>query len=50
MKSPKDTFLKRHPHGPNWLLQNSHGDVKYSIGDDIPITVYGVGWVWDLPG
>ena len=32
----------------NWLLQNSHGDVKYSIGNivsNIVITIYGVRWV-----
>ena len=37
----------------NWSLQNSHGDVKYSIGNivnNIVITVYGVRWVLDLLG
>ena len=32
----------------NWLLQNSHRDVKYSIGNvvnNILITMYGVSWV-----
>ena len=32
----------------NWLLQNSHGDVKYSIGNivnNILIIMYGVRWV-----
>ena len=37
----------------NWLLQNSHGDVKYSIGNivnTIQIIMCGVTWVWDLSG
>ena len=32
----------------NWLLQNSHGDEKYSMGNtvnNILITMYGVRWV-----
>ena len=32
----------------DWWLQNSHGDVKYSIGDilsNIVITMYGAMWV-----
>ena len=35
----------------NWLLKNSHGDVKYSTGNivnDIVITMYNVRWVGDL--
>ena len=34
----------------DWLLQNSHGDVKYSIGsvvNNIVITMYGAGWMLD---
>ena len=37
----------------NQQLQNSHGDVKYSIGNtvnNILITMYGVRWVQDLSG
>ena len=37
----------------NWQLQNSHEDVKYSIGDrvnSIVITMYGVKWVLVLWG
>ena len=37
----------------NWQLQNSHRDVKYSIGNianNIVITVYGVRWVLELSG
>ena len=37
----------------NSLLQNSHEDVKYSIGNlvnNIPIIMYGVRWVQDLSG
>ena len=37
--------------GTNWLLQNSHGNVEYSIGNiisSIAITMYGVRWVLDL--
>ena len=37
----------------NRQLQNSHGDVKYSIEnsvDNILITLYGVRWVEDLSG
>ena len=32
----------------NWLLKNSHGDIKCSIGtivNNILITMYGVTWV-----
>ena len=35
----------------NWLSQNSHGDVKYSIGNivnNILIIKYTVKWVIDL--
>ena len=35
----------------NLLVQNSHGDVKYSIGNTdnhILITMYGVIWAQDL--
>ena len=34
----------------NWLLQNSHGGVKYSIGNTVNnylITMHGVRWVLD---
>ena len=34
-----------------WLLQNSHGDIKYSIGNIVNsmlITMHGVRWVRDL--
>ena len=34
-----------------WLLQNSHGDIKYSIGNIVNsmlITMHGVRWVQDL--
>ena len=37
----------------NWLLQNSHGDVKCSmrnIVNDIQITIYGVRQVLDILG
>ena len=37
----------------NWLLQNSHGNVKYSIGNivnNIIINIYGVRWVQVLSG
>ena len=37
----------------NWLLQNSHWDVKYSIKNIVNyslITMYGVTWVQDLLG
>ena len=37
----------------NWQLQNSHGDIKDSIGDivnNILITMYGVEWVQYLFG
>ena len=37
----------------NWLLQNSHSDVKYSIGTvvtNIVITVSAARWVLDLSG
>ena len=37
----------------HWLLQNSHGDVKYSIGNrvnNILITMCGVRRVRDLSG
>ena len=37
----------------NWLLQNTHGDVKNSIGNIVNntvITMYGVRWVRDLLG
>ena len=36
-----------------WQLQNSHRDVKHSIGNivgNIVITVYGVRWVLEIPG
>ena len=32
-----------------WQLQNSHGDVKYSVENtviNVVITVYGARWVW----
>ena len=35
------------------LLQNSHGDVKYSVGDvvnNIVITMYGARWVLKILG
>ena len=35
----------------NWELQNSHGDVKYSIGHivtNIEITMYGARWVLEI--
>ena len=35
------------------LLQNSHGDVKYSVGDvvdNIVITMYGARWVLKISG
>ena len=36
----------------SWLLQNSHGDVKYSIGNIVnnAIVTYDVRWVGDLSG
>ena len=37
----------------NWLLQNSYGYVKYSIGniiDNSIVTIHGVRWVQDLLG
>ena len=37
----------------NWLLQNSHGDVKYSLANivnNIVITLRGVRWVQDSSG
>ena len=37
----------------NWLLQNRHGYIKYSIGNivnNILITMYGVRWLQDLLG
>ena len=37
----------------NWQLQNSHRDVKYSIGNianDIFITRYGATWVLETSG
>ena len=36
----------------NWQLQNSHGDVKYSIGNTVNnvITKCSVRWVRDLSG
>ena len=37
----------------NWLLQNGHGDVKYSIGNIVNNNVTtkdGVRWVQDLLG
>ena len=37
----------------NWRLQNSHGDVKYCVGnivDNAVITLYDVRWVLDLLG
>ena len=37
----------------DWLLQNSHRDVKYSTGNivnNILITMYGARWVRDLWG
>ena len=37
----------------NWQLQNSHKDVKYSIGNivsNIVITTYGVRGVLQIPG
>ena len=38
---------------PNWLLQNSHGDVKCSMGNtvnNVVITVCGVRRVWIYQG
>ena len=35
----------------HWLLQNSHGDVKYSIGNtvnNILMTTYGARWVLEI--
>ena len=33
----------------DWLLQNSHGDVKYGTGNVVNlITTFGVRWVQDL--
>ena len=35
----------------DWLLQNGHESVKYSVGNivsDIVITMYGVRWVLEL--
>lgn len=37
----------------NWQLQNSHGDVKYSMGnivDDVVRTMNGARWAPDLWG
>ena len=37
----------------NWLLQNGHGSVKYSIGNIVNnnvIIVCGIRWVRDLSG
>ena len=37
----------------DWLLQNSHGDVKHNtenIVNDILITMYGARWAQDLSG
>ena len=37
----------------NWQLQNSHGDMKFSIGNilnNIVISMYSVRWVLDLLG
>ena len=37
----------------NWLSQNSHGDVQYSIGNTvnyIVVSMYGVKRVLDLSG
>ena len=37
----------------NWLLQNSQGDVKYSIGNivtNVVITTSGIRWVLDSSG
>ena len=37
----------------NWKLQNSHEDVKYSIGNivnNIVITVYDAEWVLEIVG
>ena len=39
--------------GTNWKLQNSHGDVRYSIGNivnNIVIATYGIRWALDLLG
>ena len=35
----------------DWWLQNSHRDIKYSIGNivnDIVITTYGIRWVLEI--
>ena len=35
----------------NWYLQNSHGDVKYSLGNmvnNIVITMYGATWLLEI--
>ena len=37
----------------DWLLQNSHGNVNYSIGNtvsDIVITVHGARWIFEILG
>ena len=37
----------------NWLLQNSHGDVRYSIGNtanDIVVTMCGGRWALGVSG
>ena len=37
----------------NWQLQNTHGDVKYCVGNivnDIVITMYGARWVFEILG
>ena len=37
----------------NWQLQNSHEDVKYSIGNivnNVVITMYGARWELEIPG
>ena len=37
----------------NWLLQNNHRDVRYSIGNVVNntvITMYGATWLLDLSG
>ena len=46
MKKMKE--LKR----ANWQLQNSHRDVKYSIGNTVNnrITMYGARWVLEILG
>ena len=37
----------------NWLLENNHGDIKYSTGitvDNIVINMYSARWVLEIPG